>query len=101
MPPMSGSRTCWSAPASPTSRNPSRSCSCRAPCGIFSTSRHRARFPLQLLYSQGDTMSRPLDPGTLRDPALRPVAEKVLGGRRLEAADARLLYATNDLVGLG
>ncbi|HTK56552.1 MAG TPA: aminofutalosine synthase MqnE [Gemmatimonadales bacterium] len=46
-------------------------------------------------------MSRPLDPGTLRDPALRPVAEKVLGGRRLEAADARLLYATNDLVGLG
>ena len=46
-------------------------------------------------------MSRPLDPGTLRDPALRPVAEKVMGGRRLEAADARLLYATNDLVGLG
>lgn len=46
-------------------------------------------------------MSRPLDPGTLRDPALRPVAEKVLAGRRLEAADARLLYATSDLVGLG
>lgn len=46
-------------------------------------------------------MSRPLDPGTLRDPALRPVAEKVLAGRRLAPADARLLYATNDLVGLG
>ncbi|HWA40727.1 MAG TPA: aminofutalosine synthase MqnE [Gemmatimonadales bacterium] len=46
-------------------------------------------------------MSRTLDPGTLRDPALRPVAEKVLAGRRLEAADARLLYATSDLVGLG
>lgn len=46
-------------------------------------------------------MSRTLDPGSLRDPALRPVAEKVLAGRRLEAADARLLYATSDLVGLG
>ncbi len=46
-------------------------------------------------------MSRTLDPGTLRDPALRPVAEKVLAGRRLEVADARLLYATSDLVGLG
>ena len=46
-------------------------------------------------------MSRPFDPGTLRDPALRPVAEKVLAGRRLEAADARLLYATADLIGLG
>ena len=46
-------------------------------------------------------MSDPLDPGSLRDPALRPVAEKVVDGRRLEAADARLLYATNDLIGLG
>ena len=46
-------------------------------------------------------MSTPLDPGTLRDPALRPVAEKVLAGRRLDAADARVLYATPDLIGLG
>ena len=46
-------------------------------------------------------MSDQLDPGTLRDPALRPVAEKVVEGRRLEAADARLLYATSDLIGLG
>lgn len=46
-------------------------------------------------------MSDTLDPGTLRDPALRPVAEKVIAGRRLEAAEARLLYATSDLVGLG
>ena len=46
-------------------------------------------------------MSETLDPGSLRDPALRPVAEKVLAGRRLEAADARLLYATSDLIGLG
>ena len=46
-------------------------------------------------------MSTPLDPGTLRDPALRPVAEKVLAGRRLDVADARALYATPDLIGLG
>ena len=46
-------------------------------------------------------MSDQLDPGSLRDPTLRPVAEKVVDGRRLEAADARLLYATNDLIGLG
>ncbi|MBW8772875.1 MAG: radical SAM protein, partial [Gemmatimonadetes bacterium] len=46
-------------------------------------------------------MSDQLDPGTLRDPALRPVAEKVVAGRRLDVADARLLYATNDLIGLG
>ncbi len=46
-------------------------------------------------------MSESLDPGTLRDVALRPVAEKVLAGRRLDAADARLLYATPDLLGLG
>lgn len=42
-----------------------------------------------------------LDPGRLTDPALRPVAEKVLARRRLEAEDARALYATNDLLGLG
>ena len=46
-------------------------------------------------------MSTPIDPGTLRDPELRPVAEKVLAGRRLDAADARALYATMDLIGLG
>ena len=46
-------------------------------------------------------MSTPIDPGTLRDPALRPVAEKVLAGRRLDVADARALYATPDLIGLG
>ncbi len=42
-----------------------------------------------------------LDPGRLTDPALRPVAEKVLARRRLEADDARALYATHDLLGLG
>lgn len=42
-----------------------------------------------------------LDPSRLADPALRPIAEKVLDARRLDAADARALYATADLLGLG
>jgi len=46
-------------------------------------------------------MPASFDPGRLQDPALRPVAEKVLTGRRLEPADARALYATSDLIGLG
>jgi aminodeoxyfutalosine synthase len=41
------------------------------------------------------------DPGRLRDPALRPIAEKVHEGARLLAADARILYSTSDLTGLG
>jgi aminodeoxyfutalosine synthase len=46
-------------------------------------------------------MAPTLDPGRLRDTALRPIAEKVLAGTRLEADDARALYATGDLIGLG
>jgi aminodeoxyfutalosine synthase len=42
-----------------------------------------------------------LDPTRLRDPALQPIAEKVLGGLRLSAADGLRLYATSDLLGLG
>jgi aminodeoxyfutalosine synthase len=42
-----------------------------------------------------------LDPARLRDPALRPVAERVLAELRLEVGDARTLYATSDLLGLG
>jgi aminodeoxyfutalosine synthase len=42
-----------------------------------------------------------LDPARLTDPALRPVAAKVLEGRRLEAADAQALYASSDLIGIG
>ncbi len=42
-----------------------------------------------------------LDPATIQDPSLRPVAEKVLENRRLDAADARALYATSDLLALG
>ncbi len=46
-------------------------------------------------------MAPMFDPGRLRDPALRPIAEKVLEGVRLLAADARILYSTSDLTGLG
>jgi aminodeoxyfutalosine synthase len=46
-------------------------------------------------------MAEELDLGTLRDPALRQVGGKVLGGARLDAADALALYATADLLGLG
>jgi aminodeoxyfutalosine synthase len=46
-------------------------------------------------------MHAPLDPGQLRDSALRPVAVKVMAGTRLDADDARALYATSDLLGLG
>ena len=42
-----------------------------------------------------------LDPGRLTDPALRPIAEKVLSAERLNAEDALALYATHDLIGLG
>ncbi len=42
-----------------------------------------------------------LDPARLADPALRPIADKVLATRRLDADDARALYATHDLLGLG
>jgi aminodeoxyfutalosine synthase len=42
-----------------------------------------------------------LDPTRLRDPALQPIAEKVLSGERLTATDGLALYATSDLLGLG
>ena len=46
-------------------------------------------------------MSGPVDPAQMSDPDLRLVATKVLEGRRLEAADARALYQTADLLSLG
>jgi len=42
-----------------------------------------------------------LDLAVLRDPALRPIGERVLRGQRLDHADGLALYATNDLLGLG
>ncbi|MEO8227009.1 MAG: aminofutalosine synthase MqnE [Gemmatimonadota bacterium] len=46
-------------------------------------------------------MSADLDLSRLRDPGLRPVAEKVVAGERLDPADGLTLYATSDLLGLG
>lgn len=46
-------------------------------------------------------MSGDLDPARLTDPALRPIAEKVMAGIRLDIADGLALYATPDLLGLG
>jgi aminodeoxyfutalosine synthase len=42
-----------------------------------------------------------LDLARLLDPALRAVGDKVLAARRLSAEDARALYDTSDLLGLG
>lgn len=42
-----------------------------------------------------------LDLAQLLDPALKPVGRKVAEGVRLDAEDARLLYETPDLLGLG
>jgi aminodeoxyfutalosine synthase len=46
-------------------------------------------------------MTAALDPTHLRDPSLRPIAEKVGAGQRLDRADGVVLYATTDLLGLG
>ena len=42
-----------------------------------------------------------IDVERLRDPLLRPIAEKVLAGQRLDRDDGVALYATSDLLGLG
>jgi aminodeoxyfutalosine synthase len=41
------------------------------------------------------------DLARVRDPALRPVAEKVRAGERLTGPDAALLYRSHDLLGIG
>jgi len=46
-------------------------------------------------------MSGGIDLARLRDPLLRPIAEKVSRGDRLEGDDALALYRTSDLLGLG
>ena len=46
-------------------------------------------------------MSRSVDPARFRDPALRPIAEKVLAARRLEPAEGLALYDTSDILSLG
>lgn len=46
-------------------------------------------------------MTADLDPADFRDPALRPIAEKVAAGRRLDTADGVALYQSSDLLGIG
>ena len=41
------------------------------------------------------------DPARFRDPALRPIAEKVLAGQRLGPAEGLALYETSDILSLG
>lgn len=43
----------------------------------------------------------PFDIDRLRDPALRPVAAKLIAGERLSAADGVLLFRSPDLLGVG
>ncbi len=42
-----------------------------------------------------------LDPARFRDPALRPIADSVLAGRRLTPEQGLDLYATSDILALG
>src|ERR1044071_5746031 len=46
-------------------------------------------------------MAPVLDPARFRDPALRPIAERVLAGRRLDPADGVTLFQTADILSLG
>ena len=43
----------------------------------------------------------PFDPSRVRDPALRPIAERVRDGERLTGADAATLYRSTDVLGVG
>jgi aminodeoxyfutalosine synthase len=43
----------------------------------------------------------PFDVSRLRDPALRPLGEKLIAGERFTVADAVLLFATPDILGVG
>ncbi len=43
----------------------------------------------------------PIDFDRFEDASLRGVGERVVAGQRLDRADARVLYATSDLLGLG
>ncbi len=43
----------------------------------------------------------PFDLSRLRDPALHPLAEKLIAGTRLTAVDAALLFRSPDLLGVG
>ena len=55
----------------------------------------------QVTVVHGDSAPSPVDPARFRDPALRPIAEKVLAGRRLDPVDGLALFATADILSLG
>jgi len=46
-------------------------------------------------------MPHEVNPARFRDQALRPIAEKVLAGQRLDPVDGLTLYATSDILSLG
>ena len=46
-------------------------------------------------------MPVPFDLARLRDPALRPLGQKLIAGERFTVDDAVLLFATPDLLGVG
>jgi len=43
----------------------------------------------------------PFDLDTLRDPALRPIGEKLVRGERLSVADGHTLFTSPDILGVG
>src|SRR5258706_9190146 len=96
----------WKLPLPPAPESITSSCGRGGggesrPVGLFGTSRP-ARFECsQVLSASGDTMPASPDLARFRDPALRPVAEKVLSGRRLDPADGLALYETSDVLSLG
>ena len=51
--------------------------------------------------TESPTVPAPLDVAKLTDPALRPVAEKVLAGESLSYDDGVALYRSRDLHGIG
>ena len=51
--------------------------------------------------STASAPSLALDPGRLLDPALRPIAEKLLAGARLSQQDGITLFRSSDLLGVG
>ena len=46
-------------------------------------------------------MQQQVNPARFRDPLLRPIADKVLAGTRLDPQDGLALYATSDILSLG
>src|ERR1044071_5620925 len=78
----------------PAGRGPSRLAPLPA-VRLDSAVRHTPRNP------SGDGMSRTVDPARFRDPALRPIAGKVLAGRRLEPADGLTLHDNRHILSLG